>query len=62
MLLIPIAVNHVLLYLLSIVVGSLVVGVGYALIKTGQAELPGTTSSAQERSLGMAPGSGRAAA
>ncbi|HEX5752021.1 MAG TPA: PTS fructose-like transporter subunit IIB [Archangium sp.] len=43
-LLIPNAVNHVLLYLLSIAVGSLAVGVGYAVIKTGQAELPGTAA------------------
>ncbi|AKJ05397.1 PTS system fructose-specific IIC component [Archangium gephyra] len=61
-LLIPNAVNHVLLYLLSISAGSLAVGAGYALIKTGKAELPGTTSSEQGTALGMAPGSGRAAA
>jgi fructose PTS system EIIBC or EIIC component len=61
-LLIPNAVNHVLLYLLSIAVGSLAVGAGYALIKTDKAELPGTTSSEQGKTLGMAPGRGRAAA
>ncbi|MFY0583180.1 fructose-specific PTS transporter subunit EIIC [Cystobacter fuscus] len=42
-LLIPHAVNHVLIYLLSIIAGSLVIGVGYALVKTGKAELPGAT-------------------
>jgi PTS system fructose-specific IIC component len=43
-LLIPNAVNHVLLYLLAIAAGSLTVGVGYALLKTGKAELPGETA------------------
>jgi PTS system fructose-specific IIC component len=43
-LLIPHAVNHVLLYLLSIVVGSLVIGVVYAVVKTGKVELPGATA------------------
>ncbi len=38
-LLIPHAVTHVLLYLLSIVAGSLIAGVGYSLLKTGKAEL-----------------------
>lgn len=42
-LLIPHAVDHVLLYLATIVVGSLVVGGAYALVKTGKAELPGAT-------------------
>ncbi|ADO72311.1 PTS fructose-like transporter subunit IIB [Stigmatella aurantiaca] len=44
-LLIPNAVNHVLLYLLSILVGSLMVCFGYAFIKPGQTEMPGTLSS-----------------
>lgn len=43
-LLIPHAVNHVLAYLFAIAVGSLVTGVSYALVKTGQAELPGAAS------------------
>ncbi|WP_106477631.1 PTS fructose-like transporter subunit IIB [Phytohalomonas tamaricis] len=38
-LLIPNAVNHALLYLLAIAVGSLVTGVSYALLKPGQAEV-----------------------
>jgi PTS system fructose-specific IIC component len=38
-LLIPNAVNHVLVYLLSITVGTLVVGGGYALVKAGKAEM-----------------------
>jgi PTS system fructose-specific IIC component len=46
-LLIPHAVNHVLLYLLSIAAGSGFVGVGYALVKTGKAELPGVTAQPQ---------------
>lgn len=46
-LLIPHAVNHVLLYLLSIAAGSTFVGVGYALVKTGKAELPGVTARTQ---------------
>ena len=40
-LLIPHAVSHVALYLVSIAAGSLVVGGGYALLKTGRVELPG---------------------
>jgi PTS system fructose-specific IIC component len=48
-LLIPHAVNHVLLYLLSIAAGSLVVGVGYAMLKTGKAELPDATAAAASR-------------
>jgi PTS system fructose-specific IIC component len=39
----PNAVNHVLLYLLSIAVGALVVGVGYAVVKTGKVQLPDAT-------------------
>jgi PTS system fructose-specific IIC component len=42
-LLIPNAVNHVLLYLLSITVGALVVGFGYAVVKVGKAEMPDAT-------------------
>jgi PTS system fructose-specific IIC component len=45
-LLIPNAVNHVPLYLLSIAIGSLAVGGGYALLKTGKAELPGAVARA----------------
>jgi PTS system fructose-specific IIC component len=48
-LLIPNAVNHVLLYLLAITAGSLVVGVGYALVKRGKAELPDATAAAGSR-------------
>jgi len=48
-LLIPNAVNHVLLYLLAIAVGSLVVGVGYAVVKRGKAELPDATATAGSR-------------
>jgi fructose PTS system EIIBC or EIIC component len=44
-LLIPNAVNHVLLYLLAILVGSLVVCAGYALLKPGKTEIPGAESS-----------------
>jgi fructose PTS system EIIBC or EIIC component len=44
-LLIPHAVNHVLLYLVSILVGSLVVCAGYAVLKPGQTEMPGAESS-----------------
>jgi PTS system fructose-specific IIC component len=61
-LLIPNAVNHVLLYLLSITVGSLVVGAGYAVIKTGKTELPGTAAPPRDKSWGEGAGSGRAAA
>lgn len=50
-LLIPHAVNHVLLYLLSIAAGSTFVGVGYALVKTGKAELPGVTAQTQGRGV-----------
>ncbi|MFL5357955.1 PTS fructose-like transporter subunit IIB [Archangium sp.] len=50
-LLIPHAVNHVLLYLLSIATGSTFVGVGYALVKTGKAELPGVTAQTQGRGV-----------
>jgi PTS system fructose-specific IIC component len=39
-LLIPNAVNHVLLYLVSIAVGTLFVGAGYAVVKVGKAEMP----------------------
>lgn len=46
-LLIPHAVSHVLLYLLCIAAGSTFVGVGYALVKTGKAELPGVTAQPQ---------------
>ncbi len=48
-LLIPNAVNHVLLYLLAIAAGSLVVGVGYAVVKRGKAELPDATAAAGSR-------------
>jgi PTS system fructose-specific IIC component len=48
-LLIPNAVNHVLLYLLSITVGTLVVGFGYALVKAGKAEMPDATARATVR-------------
>ncbi|MFY0569153.1 PTS fructose-like transporter subunit IIB [Archangium lansingense] len=61
-LLIPNAVNHVLLYLLSIAAGSLVVGAGYALVKTGKAELPGATAPTQSKAWGMGAGDDRAAA
>ncbi|MET0401108.1 MAG: PTS fructose-like transporter subunit IIB [Cystobacter sp.] len=47
-LLIPHAVNHVLLYLLAITAGSLVIGVGYALAKTGKAELTDTAASRKD--------------
>ncbi|HEX8705728.1 MAG TPA: PTS fructose-like transporter subunit IIB [Myxococcaceae bacterium] len=43
-LLIPNAVNHVLLYLLSIVVGTLVVGFGYSVVKADKADMPDTTA------------------
>ncbi|SEK69375.1 PTS system D-fructose-specific IIB component (F1P-forming), Frc family /PTS system D-fructose-specific IIC component (F1P-forming), Frc family [Stigmatella aurantiaca] len=43
-LLIPNAVNHVLLYLVAILVGSLVVCAGYALLKPGKTEMPGAES------------------
>jgi PTS system fructose-specific IIC component len=45
-LLIPNAVNHVLLYLLSIAVGTLVVGGGYAVVKAGKVEMPDATAQA----------------
>ncbi len=61
-LLIPNAVNHVLLYLLSISAGSLVVGAGYALVKTGQAELPGAAAALRGKAWGMGTGDDRAAA
>jgi PTS system fructose-specific IIC component len=61
-LLIPNAVNHVLLYLLSIVVGSLVVGVGYAVVKTGKVELPDATPRPQSKPWGVGTGSGHAPA
>ena len=48
-LLIPNAVNHVLLYLLTITAGSLVVGFGYALVKRDKAELPDATAAAGSR-------------
>ena len=58
-LLIPNAVNHVLLYLLSIAAGSLAVGAGYAVVKTGKAELPGATAPTRGQPLGA--GAGRTA-
>ncbi|WNG32778.1 PTS fructose-like transporter subunit IIB [Archangium violaceum] len=61
-LLIPNAVNHVLLYLLSIAAGSVLVGVGYALVKTGKAELPGVTAQTPGKSWSAGAGSDRAAA
>ncbi|MFY0530329.1 PTS fructose-like transporter subunit IIB [Archangium gephyra] len=61
-LLIPNAVNHVLLYLLSIAIGSLAVGVGYAVIKTGRAELPGAAASPRDKQWGVGAGNDRAAA
>lgn len=61
-LLIPKAVNHVLLYLLSISAGSLAVGAGYALIKTGKAELPGAAASTRDKQWGVGAGNDRAAA
>ncbi|OJT20520.1 PTS fructose transporter subunit EIIBC [Archangium sp. Cb G35] len=61
-LLIPNAVNHVLLYLLSIAAGSLAVGAGYALIKTGRAELPGAVNPSGDNRWDMGSGSDRAAA
>jgi PTS system fructose-specific IIC component len=61
-LLIPNAVNHVLLYLLSIAVGSLAVGVGYAVVKTGRAELPGAAAPARDKRWGVGAGNDRAAA
>ncbi len=48
--------------MLSIAVGSLVVGVGYALVKTGQAELPGVAAPTEGKPLGVGAGDGRAAA
>ncbi|ATB35174.1 PTS system, fructose-specific IIB component / PTS system, fructose-specific IIC component [Cystobacter fuscus] len=59
-LLIPHAVNHVLIYLLSIVAGSLVIGVGYALVKTGKAELPGTAATPTKESASVVGKSGAA--
>ncbi|MFL5350239.1 MAG: PTS fructose-like transporter subunit IIB [Hyalangium sp.] len=50
-LLIPHAVNHVLLYLLSICAGTLVVGAGYALVKAGKADMPDATGQAPTRPL-----------
>jgi PTS system fructose-specific IIC component len=50
-LLIPHAVNHVLLYLLSISVGAMVVGGGYALVKTGKADLPDATAQTPRAAL-----------
>jgi PTS system fructose-specific IIC component len=61
-LLIPNAVNHVLLYLLSIVVGSLVVGVGYAVVKTGKVELPDAAPQPQSKPWGADAAHGRATA
>lgn len=61
-LLIPNAVNHVLLYLLSIAAGSVFVGVGYALVKTGKVELPGVTAQTPARSWSTGTGNDRAAA
>ena len=61
-LLIPNAVNHVLLYLLSIAAGSLAVGAGYALVKTGKVELPGTTAPSRAQPLSAGAGDERVAA
>ncbi|WP_375766274.1 PTS fructose-like transporter subunit IIB [Archangium gephyra] len=61
-LLIPNAVNHVLLYLLSITAGSLAVGVGYALLKTGKAELPGAAATPRDKQWGVGARDDRAAA
>jgi PTS system fructose-specific IIC component len=61
-LLIPNAVSHVLLYLLSITAGSLFVGAVYAVAKTGRVELPGTTEQPRDKSWSASAGNGRATA